>query len=487
MNKQGFFGYHTSKDTSVERIILCLCLCPCFSLLLIDIYLDEPDKMPEENPLCYVPISPLLPPPSQPSGAVTKNLQGCESGDVTMGGTTHTLGSTKQIKQQRITAGTVSVADETRIQTDPGKASYAAPDLCSVLPEDLICRVTSFLDVRSLLRMRHCDRILKDLATRNEAGWDSICRKLWAAKVHVKPGLLSPPADIPSTYYIEAYKQSIADAKDRQYITFDELCYDPETHTGTVWSFRFKESAGSDWTTMDPWYNGLPCRKMVFLRDGSVQQYVTTNSTDDIGDAASDSDSSQIELTRPNFGNLVPLGDENTTRRQLPPGRLIEPPLTMSWRFLTRPMDLPERPFGSYLRFSVGGRDVPTYSIRRSPTGNWGFLMESCWGVYTSFEMPPRQSPRQRRRLRRTEGGARWVEIQENGEETLATSTSSRSAPDNITSAQNDAALMDDESLMITNEIQWREAFLYNVGARVLPEGNNATDDFDRAFRGIDD
>lgn len=45
--------------------------------------------------------------------------------------------------------------------------------------------------------------------------------------------------------------------------------------------------------------------------------------------------------------------------------------------------------------------------------------------------------------------------------------------------------LQDDSSLMVTNEIQWREAFLYNVGARVLPEGDEAMVEFDRAWGGL--
>jgi len=45
--------------------------------------------------------------------------------------------------------------------------------------------------------------------------------------------------------------------------------------------------------------------------------------------------------------------------------------------------------------------------------------------------------------------------------------------------------LRDDTHMLITNEIQWREAFLYNVGARTLPEGDEATDDFDRAWGGL--
>ena len=164
--------------------------------------------------------------------------------------------------------------------------------------------------------------------------------------------------------------------------------------------------------------------------------------------------------------------------------------MRMTWRFLTRPMDLPSRPLGSYVRFTVGGRDVPTYAVSRSPTGNWGFVMESCWGVYGSFELPPRR-PRQRpartRRavLRRRGGdgnGAVWVE--EDEDSSSNNGSNNNNAQQRTAAATAAAAELQDESLRLTNELQWREAFLYNVGARVLPEGDQATDEFDRAWQG---
>ena len=314
-----------------------------------------------------------------------------------------------------------------------------------------------------------------------------------------------------------------------------------DTHTGTVWSFRFKESAGTDWTATDPWYTGLEARKMVFLKDGSVRQYVSAvsaaapsernhdndnnhqdnahaptrlrsdafrGSTSSPTGSAQSSDSESLpELISPNFGSLAldaqhpqpPANTDNDNPHRQRyhhhhhhNGRLVLPPVSMSWRLVTRPMDLPNRPQGSYLRFSVGGREVPTYSVRRSPTGNWGFVMESCWGLYASFELPPKRSSshqlqqQQRRRLRRTEAGARWVEILENGEEALSPDDQHpRNRPEQRPRPQSDAELMGDAALEITNEVQWREAFLYNVGARTLPEGEDATDEFDRAFRGI--
>jgi hypothetical protein len=47
---------------------------------------------------------------------------------------------------------------------------------------------------------------------------------------------------------------------------------------------------------------------------------------------------------------------------------------------------------------------------------------------------------------------------------------------------QDDSVLADDENFIITNEVQWREALLYNFGATILPEGDTATQDFERIF-----
>jgi hypothetical protein len=425
-------------------------------------------------------------------------------------------------------------------------AVFDGIDRISPLPEDILCRITCFLDARSLLEMRTINRYFHSQAASNAAGWDNLCRDLWKDKIHVCANALiarsssiqpqpQPPqqpepqqqddatsnnnttVNVGSS--LTAYKLSLQDSQNRHYVSREELCYDSETMTGTVWSFRFKESAGSDWTSVDPWYNGLQCRKMVFLRDGSVKQYIpaststtttdTTTSTTTATTTAQDGTDLQQQqqlpgLAPPNFGHT----DQRTsvaaaaaavataTAASFP--TLVDPHMTMTWRFLTRPMDLPTRPVGSYVRFSVGGRDVPTYSVRRSPTGNWGFVMESCWGIYASFELPPRKQNNnnnnghggRRRRLRRTEEGAVWINVQdeddEDNEDDIDDSGGQGRARGRARSEnEGEAALQDDSSLLITNEIQWREAFLYNVGARVLPEGDAAADEFDRAWGGL--
>lgn len=172
-----------------------------------------------------------------------------------------------------------------------------------------------------------------------------------------------------------AYRDSLADSQ-RKAITLDELCEGKFT-------FRFKGLAGPQWIENDPWWSGNAAIPVRFENNGIVSG-------------------------RPN----------------------------MHWRFITRPMDLPRRPVGSYIRISIQGRDVPTYQVKRDPN-NWGFVLESCWGLFANFDLPRK------------------------GEATLQ-----------------------DEHLSLTNDVQWREAFLYNIGNRILPEGEEATEVFDNAWRG---
>lgn len=296
------------------------------------------------------------------------------------------------------------------------------------LTDDVIFKILNFLSPYDLVhRLGMVNRHYLALSKDNAAGWSSYYSNLMNTKLHVVV------AD-PLSNLRMACRQAINDSR-RPFITTRELCYDIVTQQGTIWSFRFKESAGADWTSVDPWYIGQPCRKMVFLSNGTMLNVVPPSSP----------------------GSQAPLYESI---------KLAEPPLRMTWRFLTRPMDLPTRPMGSYIRIQVGGRDVPTYSVFRSPTGNWGFVLESCWGVYASFELPKRI------------GSPHELNL-ENDDDTAAIRTVS------LPPRSMDPSDMQDETMALTNEIQWREAFLYNVGARVLPEGDEATDEFDRFWRDV--
>lgn len=338
--------------------------------------------------------------------------------------------------------------------------------MISVLADDVLCVMMSFLDSKSLLQMQLVNQRCHQVGSRNEAGWENLCNDLWKDKVHV----LHEAIRIKEENSMLAYRLSVEDAKQRQEVRLDEFCYDIETKKGTIWSFRFKESAGLDWTSWDPWWNGHDARKMVFLPDGTVKQVVEP----DESNTNDDEDSEQQQQQQP----IVPQFGKHG-------GILVDMLVPITWRFLTQPLDLQSRAYGSYLRLTLGNRDVPTYVVRRSPTGNWGFLMESCWGLYASFDLPPRRSSTPRLRLRRTQDGARLVDVNlmesdtENDDENDGSSVSEH--------AKKQKLLVDDSFLLITNEVQWKEALLYNLGASTLPEGEGAEAEFHRKsveFRG---
>ena len=320
----------------------------------------------------------------------------------------------------------------------------------SSLPEDILCNVLSCLDVNSLLRTRCINRSFRTLASQADAGWENLCQKLWVDKVFVLREAREHPDPM------AGYRLSLEDSRSRDFVNPEELLYDPVTKTGTVWSFRFKESAGMDWTSWDPWYNGRPCRKMVFLEDGTVKEF-----------RPDDAIKGEGELEDPPFSDRM--------------AHLFDPPMAMRWRYLSRPLDMPARPRGSYLRFSVGGRDVPTYCVRRSPTKNWGFVMESCWGVYASFELPKRVPKNRRRSVRLREAQdavGNWFNVH------LETSDDEQSteSDDGNGQASLSRLLIDEDTFVVTSGLQWREAFMYNFGARELPEGEDAIASFERAY-----
>ena len=321
------------------------------------------------------------------------------------------------------------------------------------LPDEVVCAIFSYLDVHSLLDMRCLNHSFRTLASKNSAGWSNLCRRLWETKIHVSPAAVS------TTDSMAAYRMSIQDAANRNHVEPHEFLFDPETRTGTIWSFRFKEAAGTDWTSWDPWYQGQPCRKMVFLRNGTVKEYHLPEESDN------------ASLNDPPFSERM--------------GNMLDPPIPMSWRYVTRPLDMPARPEGSYIRFSVAGRDVPTYCVRRSPTKNWGFIMESCWGVYASFELPKRLPNIQTHmylRLRRAQDAlGNWfnVEVEDSDEEDQQ---GEEDIDDETLNRRRSQMLVDDRSFTVTSGLQWREALMYNYGARHLPEGEEALADFERIY-----
>lgn len=478
---------------------------------------------------------------------------------------------------------------KTMRRTSPSLCSKLLPGLsCALrtpnifsekcLPDDMVTAATCFLDIPSLLNLRVTCRNMRDLASRDEAGWFEACRRLWRSKVNLCPEAidmiesskkrltrerskkakrqLSRTATRQSYGAMGAYRVSSDDAKERDVVTIEELCYDAQAflnpssdeecgekrrrsssstfrpHSGhqchgPIWSFRFKEASGPDWTRWDPWWSGGEARKMVFLKDGTVMQIVSRKEVEahrsrdrhigndkKRGHEVLEEDGRVLEADRANGYMLVSAlsdgldvtdrrlaGGEEGSATAMNQNESIQdnaesqrrsshprPKIDIRWRLVSEPMDMPKRPHGAYIRLTVGNRDVPTYVVRRSPTNNWGFILESCWGLYASFELPKHrtvrglrhpsgaQIPRARMRLRRTRYGSRWVNVNE----VESDDEEERERRGDITIEDGGESLLEDAAMTVTNGRQWREALMYNFGAITLPSGSRAAEDFDR-------
>lgn len=302
------------------------------------------------------------------------------------------------------------------------QASITGVVCFTALPDDIVSFLGTYLDVDDLNACRLVNRRFRSLMSMNGSGWVARCAELWGRKVHVHEAARAILHYIPSrsTQAMKAYHASCIDGRSRNEIRIRELCFDPTNSTkGTIWYFRFKECAGSDWTALDPWHNGGDARRMVFLKDGSIKQIEASDSK---------SESGKKPILR------VPFCNSNGTGG-----------LEMRWRFVSKPLDLPMRKEGAYLRLEVGGREVPSFVVRRSPNGNWGFIMENCWSIFASFPLLRKKSsscPSDKGRMPSSRGN----------------------------SSEND--FLGDSSLSLTNGWQWREALLYNLGASTLPEND---------------
>ena len=342
-----------------------------------------------------------------------------------------------------------------------------ATAIFNAIPEDLLAYTACFLNVGSLKQARLVNRKWNRVLSTDEAGWKMHLHRLTQRRLHV----YQVPAAQASLSAKDAYRMACADARLRHAVRREELIYDDtNTKSGTIWSFRFKQVAGAEWTQHDPWHAGREARKMVFLPNGTVRQYHDTART-----------------LHPPFYDAP----------RLPGG------LDIQWRFVTQPIDLPKKESGAYVRLTIAGRDVPTYMVHRSPTGNFGFLMENCWGLFSSFALPrrknntndaavnnpqPRAAAAPRMRLRRDAyGGARWLDVsQEESDEEEEEENDDEHCfhhDEDKVRHQDKNYLLEDASLSVTCRWQWREALLYNLGASILPDGPNASGDFDRAWQ----
>mmetsp|Transcript_19661 Transcript_19661/g.60811 ORF Transcript_19661/g.60811 Transcript_19661/m.60811 type:complete len:355 (+) Transcript_19661:62-1126(+) len=215
------------------------------------------------------------------------------------------------------------------------------------LLEDGLERVASILELRDLAVLGACCRAWHKLFDSSDFVW----REQWLRRLGgyaYLPRFLSEMEASPK----ETLKAAVLDEK-RTELTFEEL-------TDLEWRFRFKRAAGQSWMAVDPYWCDRPATRVTFHPDGTTSRtgFLTHG-------AAVDDDSS----SRSDFR------------------------ITWRWGNSTSSAPASGKAPCDRVRANVDGQDVPTYVASRHPVHK-GFVMQSCWALYTAFPMPgPGQDP----------------------------------------------------------------------------------------------
>lgn len=197
----------------------------------------------------------------------------------------------------------------------------------------VLCALPSPADAAAL----RCTCRALDAAASAPSLWSAFCVSDWAEKAFVAP---AARALLAAGRPCAAFALARADAS-RTTLTEDELCTLP-------WRFRFKAEAGEGWQQLDPFWRGALPTRVAFSRDRRVHR-----TADPAG---------------PDVGPTLPAD------------------VPIAWRWALQGAGR-AGPRGSFVRCRVADRSVPTYVVSRHAP-NWGWVMESCWALYTAFPMP---------------------------------------------------------------------------------------------------
>mmetsp|Transcript_41476 Transcript_41476/g.117458 ORF Transcript_41476/g.117458 Transcript_41476/m.117458 type:complete len:250 (+) Transcript_41476:75-824(+) len=191
---------------------------------------------------------------------------------------------------------------------------------------DVLVCVFKHLDIKDLGRVAPASPFF-----RPRADADVVWGPLWRQRVAGK--LVVRSAD-PFYKGVDLQKEAVRCAlrdSTRSWLTDVELM-------NLSWFFRFRPAAGQHWLSQDPYLRNQTPARAKFLPCGRME-----------------------------FEGIEGLETART-----------------EWSWATRGAKR-RGPRGSFLRVSLDGAPVPSYVVTRHP--NWGFVMQNCWGIFTSFPM----------------------------------------------------------------------------------------------------
>ena len=260
---------------------------------------------------------------------------------------------------------------------------------------DLLARVLSSL--RDPLDVVRASGVCRDWrrAARRDDVWAAHCERYF---FHPVPGyhvevrrcdIGAVPAHAEALrsegFHRLAFREAFADRR-RNWLTRDELC-------GITWRFRFKRDAGM--CDGDPWWNGGAARRNPFRRDGTCglepgpsSPHRWTFASDIYGVNMQREIDKLPEYPTPTHN---PLSDcyhfSEEARKDMyggvltptPPG-LLPGSVIKVYPGAQFPNDLGPEPHITIATY-------PAAVVRRHPK-TWGWILESCWTLQTSWEMP---------------------------------------------------------------------------------------------------
>mmetsp|Transcript_148482 Transcript_148482/g.262153 ORF Transcript_148482/g.262153 Transcript_148482/m.262153 type:complete len:281 (+) Transcript_148482:62-904(+) len=220
--------------------------------------------------------------------------------------------------------------------------------MLDMLVEDSLKSVLFRLSVKEVAALAPSNLKLRAAVLSNSL-WQHLCRESWKGKQvlrRFKALCMTGNAQ-------EALRQSLADSH-RTRITKAELL-------SIAWSARLKAAADHSWRLVDPWWQGDAATRIHFEPDG---------------------------FARIASGALIDPGHSSFRWRF----KSLSQSQTQTLNSTSRVMDHLDR----FSRFSArgvqaesGGRQLPMYVLRRHKQ-TWGWVMESCWFVWSSWPMPLR-------------------------------------------------------------------------------------------------
>eukprot|EP01084_Bolivina_argentea_P290847 499721_1 len=282
------------------------------------------------------------------------------------------------------------------------------------LPLDPICHIFSFLTFYELSLCSIISLEWHHIISTNNLLWFNLCQSYWSNKTYIPPQyrkLLKTnikSQSVPAHNHKlsseciarKAFRLAYLDRK-RITLTIDEL-------TQFRWYFRFKEQAGQTWLDIDPFWN-INLTQNDSDTNHSDDENININMMEynykpsELVGILTDDEIEEYKLKQLKYEQLIRQNNKKIltehetrllrcTRIQFNRNNTMEFQQNRYMSNMVNTQQFRWRFCGGFCRETLFGDGVqvnsyPKKYVSRHPI-HWGWIMQSCWVIYTSFPMP---------------------------------------------------------------------------------------------------